>query len=63
MSMDQIRVLNPDGKPVPITAQGYGIGSSDEESTLRQPAFIEMTCQVESVRYIYDNVAAQPMSA
>jgi len=26
MSMDQIRVLNPDGKPVPIPAQGYGIG-------------------------------------
>jgi len=62
MTMDQIRVLNPDGKPVPIPAHGYASG---EESSLRQPAFIEMTCQVESVRYIYDNVAAaaQPMSA
>jgi hypothetical protein len=52
MGMDQIRVLSPDGKPVPIPVQGYG------EETLRQPAFVEMTCQVESVKYIYDNIAS-----
>ncbi len=51
MGMDQIRVLNRDGKSVPIPVQGYG------EETLRQPAFVEMTCQVESVKYIYDNIA------
>ena len=52
MGMDQIRVLSPDGKPVPIPVQEYG------EETLRQPAFVEMTCQVESVKYIYDNIAS-----
>ena len=62
MSMDQIRILNPDGKPVPIPVHGYPVGSAGDEQSLRQPAFVEMTCQVESVKYIYDNAAA-PISA
>jgi len=63
MAMDQIRILNPDGKPVPIPAQGYHhMGPSGDETPLKQPAFVEMTCQVESVKYIYDNVAS-PISA
>jgi|LauGreDrversion4_2_1035121.scaffolds.fasta_scaffold2177941_1 hypothetical protein len=59
MPFNSARVLNTnDGEYYPMSTFESGLSDTEEKSVYRtqQPSFVEITCSIDSVSYIYDNI-------